>query len=224
MVSQRGPFRHWRIFSDPYVERHPTEWSWQLSLAEFAANNAVNSSTGFLPFYLNSGDYPVLPIGIFRWGVSVNLEAMSEMTDQTKIETRGRSSRGRAVESGESTGLPGMLHLNVVYMTLNCPVNLSSLCPFYPRLSTTQTLRYYNEIKLLSNAINPHTVSKIALEEANTNMSHAQRQASLQANKSQRDEVFAIGDEVVLSTRYLNVDQHLPAKLRQCWVGPFTIE
>ena len=39
-------------FLRPYVERHPHEWSNQLSLAEFAANNAVNMSTGYSPFYL----------------------------------------------------------------------------------------------------------------------------------------------------------------------------
>ena len=79
-----------------------------MPLAEFAANNAVNSSTGFSPFYLNSGDHPVLPTSILRGGVSSNLEAVSEMADRMKT----------------------------------------------------------------------------ALEEAQTNMSHAQRQASLQANKS----------------------------------------
>ena len=64
---------------------------------------------------------------------------------------------------------------------------------------------------------------KTVLEEAQTNMSHEQRRASEQANKSRRDEVFAAGDEVVLSTRHLNVDPHLPTKLRRRWVGPFTI-
>ena len=134
-------------FLRPYVERHPTEWSKQLSLAEFAANNAVNSSTGYSPFYLHSGDHPILPSWILGGTTSSNLEAMKEMTDRMKT----------------------------------------------------------------------------ALEEAQANMSHAQRQASTQANKSRRDEAFAIGDEVVLSTRYLNVDQHLPAKLRRRWLGPFII-
>ena len=64
---------------------------------------------------------------------------------------------------------------------------------------------------------------KTVLEEAQTNMSHVQRCACDQANKSRRDEVFAVGDEVVLSTRHINVDLHLPSKLRRRWVGPFTI-
>ena len=38
----------------PYVERYPSSWSTQLSIAEFAANNVVNASTGYTPFYLNT--------------------------------------------------------------------------------------------------------------------------------------------------------------------------
>ena len=45
----------------PYVEVHPHTWSKSLSLAEFAANNAVNASTGFSPFVLNTGEPPTLP-------------------------------------------------------------------------------------------------------------------------------------------------------------------
>ena len=33
----------------------------QLSLAEFAANNAVNVSIGYTPFYLNQGNHPQIP-------------------------------------------------------------------------------------------------------------------------------------------------------------------
>ena len=45
----------------PYVEVHPHTWSKYLSLAEFAANNAVNASTGYSPFVLNAGEPPTLP-------------------------------------------------------------------------------------------------------------------------------------------------------------------
>ena len=48
-------------FLRPYVERHPHDWSNQLSLAEFVANNAVNVSTGYSPFYLQAGDNPIVP-------------------------------------------------------------------------------------------------------------------------------------------------------------------
>ena len=64
---------------------------------------------------------------------------------------------------------------------------------------------------------------KTALEEAQANLSLAQRRARSQANKSRRDEAFKVGDEVVLSTKHLHLDQHLPTKLRRRWVGPFRV-
>ena len=48
-------------FLRPYIEVHPHTWSQHLSLAEFAANNAMNASTSFAPFVLNAGEAPTLP-------------------------------------------------------------------------------------------------------------------------------------------------------------------
>ena len=48
-------------FLRPYVEWYPSSWSTQLSIAEFAANNVVNDSTGYTPFYLNTAMHPVVP-------------------------------------------------------------------------------------------------------------------------------------------------------------------
>ena len=48
-------------FLRPYVERHPQTWSQYLALVEFVANNAVNMAMGYSPFYLNSGDHPLVP-------------------------------------------------------------------------------------------------------------------------------------------------------------------
>ena len=114
---------------------------------EFAANNAVNVSTGYSPFYLNSGDHPILPSDVFRGDRSASVEAVQEMTDRMKV----------------------------------------------------------------------------ALEEAQANLSLAQRRARTQANKSRRDEEFKVGEEVVLSTKNLKVDQHLPSKFKKRWIGPFRI-
>ena len=66
------------------MERHPTEWSRQLPLAEFAANNAVNVATGYSPFYLNSGDHPLLPTALMRGIGSTSVEAVQVMTDRLK--------------------------------------------------------------------------------------------------------------------------------------------
>lgn len=40
-------------FLRPYMEHRPSTWVEQLPLVEFAANNAVNISTGYTVFYLN---------------------------------------------------------------------------------------------------------------------------------------------------------------------------
>ena len=64
---------------------------------------------------------------------------------------------------------------------------------------------------------------KIALEEAQANLSVAQHKAQIYANKSRCDEKYEIGDEVVMTTRHLPISQHLPVKLQRRWVGPFKI-
>ena len=55
-------------FLRPYVEHRPSTWTAQLPLAEFAANNAVNVSTGYTPFYLNSGQHPLIPAMLLARG------------------------------------------------------------------------------------------------------------------------------------------------------------
>ena len=57
---------------------------------------------------------------------------------------------------------------------------------------------------------------KEALQDAQTNLTTAQRQIKQQADKSRRFEEFQVGDEVVLTTKYLKTyAPHLPAKLKQ---------
>ena len=134
-------------FLRPYVERQPVEWSQRLTLAEFAANNAVNVATGHSPFFLNSGDHPNVPTSFLQGGESSPVEAVQVMVDRMKM----------------------------------------------------------------------------ALEEAQANLTVAQNRAREYANRTRRDETSELGQEVVLSTRNLRVDQHLPSKLRRRWVGPFKI-
>ena len=72
-------------FLRPYVERHPQTWSQYLALAEFAANNTVNVATGYSPFFLNSGDHPLVPsIFMHSGGVSRQVEAVQTMVDRMK--------------------------------------------------------------------------------------------------------------------------------------------
>ncbi|MCV6574187.1 MAG: hypothetical protein OIF58_00470, partial [Cohaesibacter sp.] len=56
-----------------------------------------------------------------------------------------------------------------------------------------------------------------------TNLTIGQSRAKSQVDRSRHDETFEVGDEVVLSTRNICVNQLLPSKLRQCWIGPYRV-
>ena len=65
---------------------------------------------------------------------------------------------------------------------------------------------------------------KTALAEAQTNLERAQKRMATAVNRTRRSEEFAVGDEVVLSTKHIkSYCPHLPAKIKARWVGPFTI-
>ena len=72
-------------FLRPYVEGHPTDWVQLLPLAEFAANNAVNMSTGFSPFYLNGGIHPELPGTLMASSSQTPNEAVNQMVNRMKV-------------------------------------------------------------------------------------------------------------------------------------------
>ena len=64
---------------------------------------------------------------------------------------------------------------------------------------------------------------KTALEEAQANLSVAANRAKAYADASRCEEKYEIGDEVILATRHLRVNEHLPVKLRRRWIGPFSV-
>jgi hypothetical protein len=45
-----------------YIGPHHNNWDQHLVAAEFAYNNSVNATTGFTPFFLNSGQHPHTPL------------------------------------------------------------------------------------------------------------------------------------------------------------------
>ena len=56
-----------------------------MALVEFAANNAVNVSMGYSPFYLNSGDHPLVPsVFMHGGGVSSKIEVVQTMLGRMK--------------------------------------------------------------------------------------------------------------------------------------------
>ena len=72
-------------FLRPYVDRNPSIWVKQLPLAEFAANNAVNASTGFTPFFLETGQDPVVPMSLLGTQVQTKNQAVNDMVDRMKV-------------------------------------------------------------------------------------------------------------------------------------------
>ena len=90
----------------------------------------------------------------------------------------------------------------------------------HPRLPTMLLHKDESRIEVVQQMVNR---MKTALEEAQANLSLAQNWAREYANRSRRDETFEVGQAVVLLTRHLYVDQHLPSKLRRRWIGPYKI-
>ena len=103
---------------------------------------------GYSPFYLNSGDHPLVPSVLMHGGgVSSEIEAVQTMVDRMKT----------------------------------------------------------------------------ALEEAQANLTVAQSRAKAQEDRSRHDKTFEVGVEVVLSTRNIRVNQHLPSKLCRRWIGSYRV-
>ena len=71
-------------FLRPYVELHLHVWSKRLSIVEFAANNAINVSTGYTPFFLNSGENPTLSKHLVISPGSTSNQAVKEAISRMK--------------------------------------------------------------------------------------------------------------------------------------------
>ena len=64
---------------------------------------------------------------------------------------------------------------------------------------------------------------RTTLEEAQANPTVVANRAEAYAHASRRAEKYEAGSKVVLTTRHLCVNEHLPLKLRRQWIGPFSI-
>jgi hypothetical protein len=60
-----------------YVNYHMTDWDQHLSALEFAYNNTVQESSGYSPFYLNTGQHPRIPLSV---GSSSNMLVSDVLT------------------------------------------------------------------------------------------------------------------------------------------------
>ena len=64
---------------------------------------------------------------------------------------------------------------------------------------------------------------KTALESAKSNLTVAQIRTKEYADNSRQSEIFCKGTKVLLSTRKLQVDLHLPSKLQRWWIRPYNV-
>ena len=74
----------------------------------------------------------------------------------------------------------------------------------------------------------PHQVTleqmKMARNEEQTNLTHAQKWMATAMNHSCRSEAYNVSDEVVLFTKNIKkYCPHLRSKIKAWWVGPFNI-
>ena len=119
-----------------YIEHRSSIWTVQLPLVEFFANNAVNISKGFTPFYLNSGQHPIIPTMVLARGqpkssneaVKETLEWMKTVLAdaQTNLQ-RAQERMKRAVDKGRRSEM-----CKVGDDVVLTSENLYSYCPHLP--------------------------------------------------------------------------------------------
>jgi len=64
-----------------FIDEKQTNWDTLLPAAEFAYNNSINHSTGYSPFFLNTGQHPRVP-GTFLSHTDSNVPSVQEYLDQ----------------------------------------------------------------------------------------------------------------------------------------------
>jgi hypothetical protein len=133
-----------------YVNHHQSDWDKHLSVLEFAANNALQASTGYTPFYLNYGQEVAQPLD-------------------------------HALQQLRPTNNP----------------------------DADQRIRRLKE----------------DLQRARSNIESAQKRQAKYVDKGRRDVQLSVGDQVLLSTRHLQLkgDDRRSPKFAQKYIGPFAI-
>ena len=84
-----------------FIDNKQSNWDQLLPSLEFAYNNAVNASTGYSPFYLNSGQHPRLPIALLGTPTSSVPTVDHFLTEQATTLTLAQDALQRAQDHQE---------------------------------------------------------------------------------------------------------------------------
>jgi hypothetical protein len=84
-----------------FIDNKQSNWDQLLPSLEFAYNNAVNASTGYSPFFLNSGQHPRLPIALLDTLTSSVPAVDHFLTEQATTLTLAQDALQRAQDHQE---------------------------------------------------------------------------------------------------------------------------
>jgi len=85
-----------------FIDNKQSNWDQLLPSLEFAYNNAVNASTGYSPFFLNSGQHPRLPIALLDTPTSSVPAVDHFLTAQATTLTLAQDALQRAQDHQEA--------------------------------------------------------------------------------------------------------------------------
>ena len=85
-----------------FIDNKQSNWDQLLPSLEFAYNNAVNASTGYSPFFLNSGQHPRLPIALLDTPTSSVPAVDHFLTEQATTLTLAQDALQRAQDHQEA--------------------------------------------------------------------------------------------------------------------------
>ena len=81
-----------------YVGRQQNDWDERLGMMEYAYNNSVHSSSGYLPFYLCYGRHPLSPVQLLSQMESKNPAADAFLCQLEKDVTHAMENFKKAQE------------------------------------------------------------------------------------------------------------------------------
>jgi hypothetical protein len=84
-----------------FIDNKQSNWDQLLPSLEFAYNNAVNASTGYSPFFLNSGQHPRLPTALLGTTSSSVPTVQTFLTEQATTLTLAQDALQRAQDHQE---------------------------------------------------------------------------------------------------------------------------